>query len=136
MIKTTTPPEAWDTLQNNPNAILLDVRTTMEFQYIGHPVNAIHVPLMEAPAWQTDPEFVEKAIKALSTATDSDPKDLTILALCRSGKRSEAAAKLLIAAGYINVINILDGFEGDIDGNKHRGNISGWKFHQLPWEQA
>lgn len=136
MIKTTTPPEAWKTLQNNSDAVLLDVRTTMEFQYIGHPVDAIHVPLMEAPAWQTDQDFCENVIKVLSANTEKDPKDLTILALCRSGKRSETAAELLTAAGFKTVINILQGFEGDIDSNKHRSNIDGWKFHQLPWVQS
>ncbi len=136
MIETTTPPEAWETLQHNSDAVLLDVRTTMEFQYIGHPVDAIHVPLMEAPAWQTDPNFCVNVIKALSANTEKDPKEQIILALCRSGKRSEAAAELLTAAGFKTVINILQGFEGDIDDNKHRSNIDGWKFHQLPWEQS
>ena len=100
MIKTITPPEAWDKLQNQSDTVLLDVRTTMEFQYIGHPIGAVHVPLMEAPDWQTDEGFSVKVKRALENISTTAPEDLTILALCRSGKRSEAAAELLTAAGF------------------------------------
>lgn len=135
MIKNITPQEAHAFLQANPDAILLDVRTTMEFEYIGHPLGAVHVPLMEAPAWTTDPDFVEKVGEKLMGENAPDPKQRPILALCRSGKRSEAAANQLIEAGYQSVYNIVEGFEGDRDDNKHRGTINGWRFHQLPWEQ-
>lgn len=135
MIKNITPQEAHAFLQANPDAILLDVRTTMEFEYIGHPLGAVHVPLMEAPAWTTDPDFVEKVGEKLRGENAPDPKQRPILALCRSGKRSEAAANQLIEAGYQTVYNIVEGFEGDRDDNKHRGTINGWRFHQLPWEQ-
>ena len=135
MIKNITPTEAQAMLDENPNAILLDVRTTMEFQYIGHPLRAVHVPLMEAPAWTTDPEFVEKATAVLSEVSDQAPQQSPIMTLCRSGKRSEAAAELLASAGYEDVYNILEGFEGDPDNNKHRSTINGWRFHGLPWEQ-
>ena len=136
MIKTITPPEAWDKLQNQSDTVLLDVRTTMEFQYIGHPIDAIHVPLMEAPAWQTDEEFSAKVNQALENISSTAPEDLTILAMCRSGKRSEAATELLTTAGFNSVINIIEGFEGDRDDDKHRCTINGWKFHGLPWEQS
>ena len=136
MIKTITPPEAWDKLQNQSDTVLLDVRTTMEFQYIGHPIDAIHVPLMEAPAWQTDEEFSAKVKQALENISSTAPEDLNILAMCRSGKRSEAAAELLTTAGFNSVINIIEGFEGDRDDDKHRCTINGWKFHGLPWEQS
>lgn len=108
----------------------------MEFEYIGHPVGAIHVPLMEAPAWQTDPDFTGKVREALHSRCDRDPEDLTIMALCRSGKRSESAAELLIAAGFRSVYNVIEGFEGDRDENKHRSTINGWRFHGLPWKQS
>ena len=135
MVKTITPPGAWEKLQVETNTILLDVRTTMEFEYIGHPVGAIHVPLMEAPAWQTDPGFSEKVRAALESYS-STPENTTILAMCRSGKRSEAAAELLTAAGFNSVFNIIEGFEGDRDENKHRNTVNGWRFQGLPWEQS
>lgn len=136
MIETITPPEAWKMLEQDNNAVLLDVRTTMEFEYIGHPIGAIHVPLMEAPAWQTDPDFCSKVREALHRVTDTDPQELTILALCRSGKRSETAAELLAAAGFNSVYNVIEGFEGDRDEHKHRSTLNGWRFHDLPWEQS
>ncbi len=136
MIKSITPKEAWDKFQNDPNTVLLDVRTTMEFEYIGHPIGAIHVPLMEAPAWNTDPDFCSKVREALYRAHDRDPETLTILAICRSGIRSNTAAELLIKNGFKNLYNVVEGFEGDRDGDKHRSMINGWKFHGLPWEQS
>jgi hypothetical protein len=42
----------------------------------------------------------------------------------------------LEAAGFSNVINVLDGFEGQLDDNYHRGTSGGWRFHGLPWFQS
>lgn len=136
MVTNIKPKAAWEKVQNESNTILLDVRTTMEFEYIGHPIGAIHVPLMEAPEWQTDEEFSIKVKRALENISTSAPEDLTILAMCRSGKRSEAAAELLTASEFNSVINVIEGFEGDRDNEKHRCTINGWKFHGLPWEQS
>ncbi len=127
-----TPPQAWELLQSNPDAILLDVRSSMEFQYVGHPVGAVHVPLMEPPAWQADPEFVARVRERLGGGAEQRP----ILALCRSGKRSEAAALALAADGFSEVYNIIEGFEGDLDEQRQRNNRNGWRFHGLPWEQS
>ena len=63
-------------------------------------------------------------------------KKSTVLTLCRSGKRSMLAATLLEEQGYKDTVNIAEGFEGDPDGNRHRGNLNGWRFHGLPWEQT
>lgn len=63
-------------------------------------------------------------------------QSIPVLLLCRSGVRSVDAAKALEAAGYQKLINILQGFEGALDANKHRGNIDGWRFHGLPWQQS
>jgi rhodanese-related sulfurtransferase len=46
------------------------------------------------------------------------------------------AAKALEEAGYQLLINIVDGFEGALDEHKHRGNLGGWRFQGLPWEQS
>ena len=42
----------------------------------------------------------------------SQPAD-TIVAMCRSGGRSAFAINMLAKAGFVNVYNIIDGFEGD-----------------------
>ena len=132
MVAEVNPKQAWKMLQENPDAILLDVRSKVEFDYVGHPVGAVHVPIQETPDWQTDPDFADKVIEQLGEAS----KDTTVLTLCRSGKRSMLAAQLLEERGYRDTVNIAEGFEGDPDENRHRGNLNGWRFHGLPWEQT
>ena len=132
MIAEVTPPQAWKILRENPRAILLDVRSKVEFDYVGHPQGAVNVPLLEFPDWQVDTAFVGK-VGALDGADD---KSVPVLAICRSGGRSMMAAQLLEQAGYEQAMNIIEGFEGDLDDNNHRGNLSGWRFHKLPWEQT
>ena len=63
-------------------------------------------------------------------------KTAPILLLCRSGQRSLDAAKALEANGYKHLVNITDGFEGPLDGSNHRGNIGGWRYNKLPWQQS
>jgi len=130
IIKTVSPCQAHDVLKNNADAILIDTRTTFEFSLVGHPIGAVHVPLKRPPNWETFPDFVEQVEKHLSsTATP-------VVLMCRSGARSMDAAKLLEAAGYQNLYNMDEGFEGDKDNNNHRNTLGGWRFHQLPWEQS
>ena len=132
MVSEVNPKQAWKMLQDDPDAILLDVRSKVEFDYVGHPVGAVHVPIQEAPDWQTDPDFTQKVIEQLGEAS----RNATVLTLCRSGKRSMLAAQLLEQQGYRDTVNIAEGFEGDPDENRQRGNLNGWRFHRLPWEQT
>ena len=138
MVKEITPPEAWKILQAGENAVVLDVRSTMEYQYVGHPVDAVHVPLKEPPSWETDPEFVGKVRRSLNEVRGNveNVEDITILSICRSGQRSLVAAELLAADGFKDVYNILEGFEGVKDGENHRNTVNGWRVHKLPWEQS
>ena len=134
-IKRVTPREAWQVLQDDPDAALLDVRSRVEFDYVGHPTNAINVMWKDYPDWRENPNFVEdvrRALEARGGAGTSRP----LLAICRSGARSLAAAQALAAAGYRNLYNIEQGFEGDKDAEGHRGTVNGWRFHGLPWEQT
>lgn len=137
MIKEINPPQAWEILQDNPDAVLLDVRSRMEYDYVGHVPGAVFVPLKEPPDWRVDTHFVDKVLQALQECRPGrDPRQLTILALCRSGARSMMAAEALSGQGFNELINVAEGFEGDLDHNKHRNNINGWRFHRLPWEQS
>jgi len=137
-IKEISPQQAWEILEGEPSSVLLDVRTSMEYEYVGHPLNALHVPWMDAPDWTIDTGFVSKVREALARRTGSDQEleSIAILAICRSGKRSQAAAEELVSQGFNNLYNIEDGFEGDMDDNKHRNTINGWRFANLPWEQS
>lgn len=137
-IKEISPQQAWDLLEGDPQAVLLDVRTSMEYEYVGHPLNALHIPWMDAPDWNVDADFVNKVREALikRTGPEQVPGSNTILIICRSGKRSQAAAEELVRQGFENLYNIEDGFEGDLDNNGHRNTINGWRVASLPWEQS
>jgi len=130
MIEDLDPQQAWDLLQQNTDAVLVDVRTKIEYAFVGHPIGAVHIPWKEAPDWQLNPKFVAEVKKAVSDT------DAPVLLLCRSGQRSLDAAKALEQAGYQLLINIVGGFEGPLDDNNHRGNLGGWRFYGLPWEQS
>ncbi|GAW84941.1 conserved hypothetical protein [Bathymodiolus platifrons methanotrophic gill symbiont] len=130
MIENLTPQQSWELMQKTPDAVMIDVRTTIEHGFVGHPVGAVLVPWKDAPDWQLNADFIKQVKQAVSDVA------IPVLLLCRSGKRSLEAADVLQQAGFKHLVNILDGFEGDLDKNKHRGNLSGWRFCQLPWEQS
>ena len=137
-IKEISPQRGWEILEDDPRTVLLDVRTSMEYEYVGHPPNALHIPWMDAPDWSVDAGFVDKVREALvrRTGSDQDLESIAILVICRSGKRSQAAAEELAKQGFNHLYNIEEGFEGDMDNNKHRNTINGWRVADLPWEQS
>ena len=130
MIENLTPQQAWDLLQQDNRAVLIDVRSKVEHAFVGHPIGAIPIPWKEAPDWQLNPQFIAEVIAAVPD------RQAPVLLLCRSGQRSLEAAKALENAGYQWLVNIDGGFEGPLDSNKHRGNLGGWRFHGLPWQQT
>jgi len=138
MLEDITPPDAWAMLNENEDAVLLDVRGKVEHDFVGWPLEAVLVPWQDPPGTPADPDFVDKVVAALKQQrSGKDPaRDLTVLTLCRSGARSRAAGETLQAAGFEKVYNVAEGFEGDKDENGHRGNINGWRFYGLPWEQT
>ena len=129
MTKNLSPKESWALLQENSKAIMIDVRTTIEHSFIGHPPEAVHIPWKEFPGMKLNEDFVSQVNDVVKD------KDRPVLLLCRSGQRSLAAAEVLSESGYQHLINIVEGFEGPLDDNRHRGNLGGWKYHELPWTQ-
>jgi rhodanese-related sulfurtransferase len=130
--------EAWDLVQENPKSLLVDVRSHMEFLFIGHPVGAINVPWIDEPDWNINPNF-SREIKQLmlgGLAHSVKGENVPVLLICRSGKRSKEAGELLLREGVGNVYNIADGFEGELDDQHHRSTLAGWRFEGLPWEQC
>ena len=130
-----TPQEAWDLLAQNKNALLVDVRTLPEWQFIGLPklADVGKKPLCLSwkyyPTFETNPQFISQL------SAEVQDKETPLLFLCRSGGRSLDAAIAATEAGYTTAYNISGGFEGDPDANGHRGTKGGWKAAQLPWEQ-
>lgn len=137
-LKHLTPRQAYDLLQANARAILIDVRSNMEFLFVGHPKGAIHIPWIDEPDWDINPNFVRQIRELMlgGIICDDDSGCAPIILICRSGKRSVEAGNLLIEAGFKDVYNVLDGFEGELDEHHHRSTLGGWRFEGLPWEQC
>ncbi|MES2184797.1 MAG: rhodanese-like domain-containing protein [Pseudomonadota bacterium] len=126
-----TPPVAWQLVQQR-QAVLVDVRSGEERAFVGHIPESLHVPWATGTALTRNPRFVRELEVRL--AKDGG-KEAVVLLLCRSGKRSALAAEAAAKAGFTHVFNVLEGFEGEIDGARHRGTADGWRFHHLPWVQ-
>jgi len=132
--------EAWDLLLQDPKVQLVDVRTVAEWNFVGLPdlselERRTHcVEWQGYPAMQPNSNFTADAAEALQAA-GAGPQT-PILFLCRSGARSRAAAMAMTRAGFEKAFNIAGGFEGDLNGEGHRGLTNGWKAAGLPWRQT
>lgn len=127
-IRRLTPLQSFELLEENSKAILIDVRTSAEVKFLGAPVGSVHIPWMEFPEMKVLEDFVDNVRQQV------DQKG-PLLLICRSGQRSMNAAKALEAAGFDELINVEEGFEGDLDSKGHRNLKNGWRFHGLPWKQ-
>ena len=152
--------EAHDMLNTVPDTYLIDVRTRAEYQWVGHPISAYLFPYMlmtkdfgkweEAYGYRANVKnesFIGEISKVFK-------KSDNLLIICRDGERSELAANELVDAGFKNVYNVEDGFEGPefptfkdsnkdkfyrqlskrnkIHGFRHRRHY-GWQWWGLPW---
>lgn len=140
--KYATAMEAYDSWKAAPDKVfIIDTRTPQEYVYIGHPQMAVNIPILvwtgkfdtekKDVTLDKNPDFVAEVQKRFK------PED-KIMIMCRSGQRSATAAETLIKAGFKNVYNITDGFEGDkIDdpSNPNHGKraLNGWKNSKAPW---
>ncbi len=137
-VKSITPKAAYELLEKDPRSLLIDVRSSMEFLFVGHPVGAISIPWIDEPDWVIDPHFVAKIRQLILGGASIDDKHHSpdIILICRSGNRSLEAGLVLVESGLSNIYNIDEGFEGPLDEHHHRSTLSGWRFHGLPWEQC
>jgi sulfur dioxygenase len=110
------------------DAVLVDVRTDAEREWVGFVPGATPVAWKQWPAMAMNPQF-DAALQA------AVPAGKKVVLLCRSGVRSVAAAKRATELG-LEAYNILEGFEGDADTDAHRGRKGGWRFRGLPWRQG
>ena len=137
------------TMQKNGDAIIVDVRTTLEFIYTGHGEGFINIP---AFYWTYDEKPIETRVRSADYEVKNskvkdhnsamklyDAKELKnnnfvkevmtamkmqnvdkVILVCRSGPRSTAAAEILAQEG-IMAYNLEDGF------------TFGWKDAEMPW---
>lgn len=123
-----TPSEAFALVEAGA-AHLVDVRSTLEWEYVGHPPQATLIEWKRIPGGELNTGFI-KQLSHLGTREEN------YLFMCRSGARSHAAAVAAAQHGYPSAFNVLEGFEGDLDEHKQRGNRGGWRHAGLPWEQG
>ena len=129
-MKTLQPQDAWTWLQAHPDSLFVDVRMEIESLYVGRPPGVHTVAWYEYPDLTPHPgEFVRQVEQ------EAGSKSRTIVLICRSGKRTVDAGLALEAAGFTDVVNVLHGFEGDLNDTFHRSTLNGWRFDGLPWEQ-
>lgn len=142
-----TATEAWEMLQKDSSAILVDVRDPVEVKFTGFASpTRIHVPWMfaDTDSWSDkksswamvkNPAFDAELIDKLNQAGAT--KETTIIVMCRSGSsRSAPAVNALAGKGYKQVWTVVDGFEGgQLKDGKSKGvrAVNGWRNSGLPW---
>ncbi|UPG70923.1 rhodanese-like domain-containing protein [Roseomonas gilardii subsp. gilardii] len=129
------PSLVWERLRDDPGAMLVDVRTDAEWNFVGLPDLS---ELGRQPAlipWQLYPSMQINAGFADMLRRAGARPETPLYFICRSGARSLAAAQTAQAAGYGKPFNVADGFEGPPDASGHRGTVAGWKAEGLPWRQ-
>lgn len=109
-------------------AVLVDVRTDAERDWVGVVPGAVALAWKQWPGMVMNPAFDSNLKVAV-------PAGKKVVLLCRSGVRSIAAARRATELG-LEAYNITEGFEGDPDADGHRGQLGGWRFHGLPWRQS
>ncbi len=101
------PKAAHQYLKDHPDAVFIDCRSEMEYMFVGQ-------------------------VKKIAGANfEKRP----VVLICRSGNRTLEAGEALERAGFRHVMNVLHGFEGELDENHHRNSRNGWRVDGLPWEQ-
>lgn len=132
--------EAWKRLESEAGSVLIDVRTRAEWAFVGLPdleeigKRVLTVEWQTFPDSRVDPAFAGRLSELLDA--NGVAKNSELFFLCRSGGRSRMAAEAMAAAGFTRCCNVAEGFEGPLDGSRHRGQAAGWKAAGLPWAQG
>jgi rhodanese-related sulfurtransferase len=121
-----TPEQAAEWLASG-EAVLVDVRSDAEREWVGYVPGAVGLAWKQWPGMAQNPGFDEGLRAAV-------PAGKKVVMLCRSGVRSIATARRATELG-LEAYNILEGFEGDADEEGHRGRKGGWRLRGLPWKQ-
>ena len=120
-------PQTAQQWRDSGRAVLVDVRTDAEREWVGFVPGAAVAAWKQWPGMALNPDF---DVQVQAAAEEG----LTVMLLCRSGVRSIAAAKRATELG-LTAYNVLGGFEGDPDANAQRGHQNGWRHAGLPWRQ-
>lgn len=135
------PVETYEALSSDPTAMLVDVRTRAEWAFVGGAdISATGRPQCFLE-WLSFPSMAPNG--GFLPALDAEVRQhgtQRLFFICRSGARSHdaaVAARAFFADRGMDIacVNVLEGFEGPLDREGHRGTVAGWKAHGLPWRQ-
>jgi rhodanese-related sulfurtransferase len=121
-----TPREAFEMLQQNPEFLLIDVRTQAELALVGRVPAALNIEWAFYPGMVQNQDFAKELSDKLN-------KNQPLIFMCRTGGRSHNAAAVAATLGYTQAYNMLEGFEGEANSLNQRTMINGWKHAGLPW---
>ena len=124
-----TPKQAYEFLHTTREAVFIDVRSEMEFLFVGHPDGSILIPWVDAPDWEVNPHFVSHVKTAASI-------NRPVVLICRSGRRSVDAGLVLEQAGLHGGVQRAARLRGRPRRTYHRNTVNGWRFEGLPWTQT
>lgn len=132
--------ETWEALASDPSAVLIDVRTVAEWNFVGLPdlgsigKRVLLIEWQRFPDMAVNPAFADELREALADLGAG--ADAPLYFICRSGARSRSAATVATAGGSTRAFNVAGGFEGALGPDRHRGCVDGWKVSGLPWIQS
>ena len=133
MFQEVTPPIAYQKLKETKDAILIDCRTEQEWINIGVPdLSTINKSVLKIELLRQDQSINHGFIEQVEEYTSHETP---LYLICRSGARSAAACKILLKAGFNDITNVAEGFEGHSYQEEHPKVIEGWKSHSLPWKK-
>ena len=119
--------EAYALIQSEPSTAFIDVRSDMEYLFIGHPIGAVNIPWIDEPDFVINPNFEREVRKLIlgGIIETSDHQSVPVVLICRSGNRSAEAGNLLLEHGFRRVYNIIDGFAEGISTQSVRASETG-----------
>ena len=123
------PGEAAQLLREDNDAVLVDVRSRAEWDFVGRIPGAVEIEWKSYPGMAPNSEFQDQLASRVE-------KDAHVMFICRSGGRSHETALAATKAGFTSCFNVLEGFEGDRDAHGHRNTVGGWRAAGLPWTQS
>lgn len=132
--------ETWEALAADPSAVLIDVRTVAEWNFVGLPdlgsigKRVLLVEWQRFPDMAINPAFANELGEALGDLGVG--VEASLYFICRSGARSRSAATAATVLGFARAFNVAGGFEGALGPDRHRGCVDGWKASGLPWIQS
>lgn len=124
------PRQAYAYLNAHKDALMIDVRSEIEFMLIGHAESAIHIPWYLDIGRTINPDFLDELSRIVGG------RDRPLIFICRTGSRSKEAGLFVEQNGFAQIFNVLHGFEGDRDESNRRSVMNGWRYEGLPWEQC